>query len=278
MLNQMRNGHNGHNGTEERPHRPAEDWIVRPVPNPNARLRLWCFHYAGGSASLYQEWPDALPDDVEVCAVQLPGRGQRFPERPYRQLASLVTALADVLGPEMEQPFAFFGYSMGALVAFEFARELRRRGLPAPLHLFVAARRAPQLPPPLNHQLSGLADDELLKFLGESGNDKMSGLGMKGALARILLPTLRSDCQVAETYTYQTDEPLDCSISAYGGNQDPYVLEKHLREWRVHTRADFDLQMFEGNHFFLHRSLPLLPETVGQSLQLAYATTERETL
>jgi len=269
---------NGRNGASLRTRTPVDDWIVRPAPNPDARMRLFCFHYAGGSASLYQEWSQALPDDVEVCAVQLPGRGHRFVERPFNRLGHLVTALTDGLESQLDRPFALFGYSMGALVAFEFARELRRRQLSAPQHLFVAAQRAPQLAPPLNHQLSGMADDELLAFLVDSGNIKMDSIAGGGTFMRMMLPTLRADCEVAETYTHQVEEPLDCSISAYGGVQDPYVLEKHLQEWHAHTRHDFDLQMFEGKHFFLHNSIPSLPQNIGLHLQSAITVAERESL
>src|SRR5690606_30530844 len=123
-------------------------WVSRPAPRDGARLRLFCFPSAGGGASQYRLWAQSLPMDVELCPVLLPGREARMREAPARRLAPLAEALADGLSPLFDIPFAFFGHSMGALLAFELARQLRRRGGPQPAHLFVSGRRAPQLPDP----------------------------------------------------------------------------------------------------------------------------------
>src|SRR5947208_15726994 len=105
----------------------ADPWLTRPRPNPSARLRLFCLPFAGGGASAYHTWPEGLPGDVEVCAVQPPGREGRFREPAFARLRPLVTALTDALRPHLDRPFAVFGHSLGALVAFEWVRELRRR-------------------------------------------------------------------------------------------------------------------------------------------------------
>ncbi|HET8681027.1 MAG TPA: beta-ketoacyl synthase N-terminal-like domain-containing protein, partial [Micromonosporaceae bacterium] len=131
----------------------AADWLVRSRPDARARMRLFCLPYAGGNASVFRGWADALPAEVEVCPVQLPGREQRHKEPPFTQMSALVTTLAQVLGPYLDLPFALFGHSMGALASFELARQLRREGLAGPAHLYVSAMRAPQLPdiePPLH--------------------------------------------------------------------------------------------------------------------------------
>ncbi len=102
------------------------NWVACAKPNPQAKLRLFCFHYAGGGASVFRGWRDSLPQSVEVCAIELPGRGMRLRESPFTQLEPLVQHLASTLLPYLDKPFAFFGHSMGGLVSFELTRLLRR--------------------------------------------------------------------------------------------------------------------------------------------------------
>jgi len=124
---------------------PSTVWIQRPKPNPEARLRLFCFPYAGGGASAYRSWAAPLPDEIEVCAIQLPGRENRLREPLFTRLAPLVETLAGALEPSFDIPFAFFGHSMGALIAFELARFIRRRSQITPVHFFASARLAPHV-------------------------------------------------------------------------------------------------------------------------------------
>src|SRR6266849_2637073 len=141
-------------------------WILRLRLRPGSRLRLFCFPYAGGTAAVYRPWLDAFPAEGDVCPIQLPGRGSRFRETRLRGTADLVSAAAEGLGPLLDFPFALFGHSMGALVAFELARELRRRGGPAPVLLAVSGRQAPPRPepdPPFAH----LPDAEFLREVRE---------------------------------------------------------------------------------------------------------------
>ena len=134
-------------------------WILRSKPKPKAHLRFFCFPYAGAGASACASWADLMPPEVELCAVQLPGRETRLREKPFVRLPALVRAVRESLRPYLHKPFAFFGHSMGALVSFELTRELRRARLPGPVHLFASGHRAPHLPdpdPPI-HQLPASA-------------------------------------------------------------------------------------------------------------------------
>jgi medium-chain acyl-[acyl-carrier-protein] hydrolase len=241
--------------------------MLRPKPLPEACLTLLCFHYAGGNALVFRRWPDYLPAEIEVWAMQLPGRGNLFREAPFTYLEPLRDVLVTTLRPHLERPFAIFGYSMGALVAFEFIRALRRQHLPLPVHLFVAARRAPQLPPPRNHLLSGLPDADILDLLRRDGNTIIENIVDNSVLLGRMLATLRADCQVAEHYVYSAEAPLPCPITAFGGASDPYIHPEHLQEWRAQTTNTFSMQSFAGGHFFLQNAEPLLAASIAHALR-----------
>lgn len=224
-------------------------WLARPRPRPLGRLQLVCFSSAGGSASAYRAWPDELPAPIDVCAVQLPGRDNRLAERPFSRLPDLIKALADALEPKLCAPFVFFGHSMGALVAFELTRELRSRGGPQPLQLFVSACRAPQLPDrgqPLHLLPEPELLDELRRLDGTPGQ-----VFENPELRSLVLPTLRADFAVCETYVHEPDEPLAIPISAFGGAADNEVSREQLEGWRAQTSASFRLRIFAGKHFYL---------------------------
>ncbi len=244
------------------------NWVVCPKPNPTARQRLLCFHYAGGSASLFTTWSPFLLDDVELWAVQLPGRGERFREEPYTHMAPLIARFIDSMEGYLDLPLSLFGYSMGALVAFEVAREVYRRELCELVHLFVAARRAPQVPPP-EHRLSTMSDENLITYLQNSGNGAIQRLASQKTITKMYLSIIRADCHVAEQYQYSQWKPLDCPITAFGGRDDPYVGRDHLDAWRIQTSGRFYLQQFNGGHFFLKDNRPALLDKINQCLQNA---------
>ena len=242
-----------------------DSWIAFRKPNPQARLRLFCFPYAGAGASIFRTWSASLPADVEVCPVQFPGRGTRLTETPFTRLAPLVDALAQALGPHLDKPFAFFGHSLGALVEFELARHLRKQSGIQPVHLFVSADRAPQI----RHRdrpIHALPEREFLAELR-----RLNGIPEKvwedAELMQIMLPVLRADFSVYETYVYAIEPPLDCFISGFGGLQDQKVSRSDLEIWHEQTSASFSLRMFPGDHFFLNTALPLLLHVLSQRLR-----------
>lgn len=245
---------------------PANDpWILRRAPNPQARLRLFCLPYAGGGASIFRAWQQSLPAEVDVCAVQLPGRESRLRDPAFDRLEPLVRTLADVLAPYMQLPFAFYGYSNGALVSFELARELRRRGMRAPEHLFAAACPAPHLPDP-DPPIHELPDAELVAELRRLNGTPDEILQNREIMA-LLIPLLRADAAIHETYVHQPEEPLDVPITAIGGTSDPKAARESMEAWSLHTRARFELRMVAGDHFFIHSSQPLVLRDLAQDLQ-----------
>jgi medium-chain acyl-[acyl-carrier-protein] hydrolase len=242
-----------------------DSWIACRKPNPQARLRLFCFPYAGTGPSIFRTWSDGLPADVEVCPVQFPSRGTRLMETPFTQLSPLVQALAQALVPLLDKPFAFFGHSLGALVSFELARQLRRQSGVLPAHLFVSADRAPQIPH-RDRLIHALPEAEFLAELR-----RLNGIPGKvleeAELMQIMLPVLRADFAVYETYVYSAELPLNCPISTFGGLQDQRVSRGDLEAWRDQTSGSFSLQMFPGDHFFLNTTQPLLLQALSQELR-----------
>jgi medium-chain acyl-[acyl-carrier-protein] hydrolase len=245
--------------------RPTTDrWITRPRPLPRARLRLFCLAHAGGGASAFRGWADALPPDVEVCPVQLPGRENRIGEPAFDRLEPLVAALAQAVDPWLDLPFALFGHSNGALIGFELARLLRSRGRPGPRHLFASGRRAPDLPAD-RAPIRALPEGEFLAELQELGGLPPALLEHR-ELLELLVPTLRADVAIHETYDFAEAPPLECGITAYGGVADPKVSRAQLEAWGRHTAGPFVMREFPGGHFYLQEDRPAVLRTLSADL------------
>jgi len=239
-------------------------WIAGRKPNPRARVRLFCFPYAGGSALMFRTWSNALPADVEVCPVQLPGRSARLMERPFTDLSRLIEVLAQALAPLLDKPFAFFGHSLGALIGFELARRLRRQYGVNPVRLLVSAGRPPQVP----HRGAPIHNLPRKEFLAELRrlDGTLAEVFEHEELLEIILPLLRADFAVYETYVYSNEAPLNCPISTFGGLEDREISASDLEAWRDQTTAAFSLRMLPGDHFFLNTHQPLLLRILSQEL------------
>jgi len=220
---------------------PTSAWF--PGADTMEGQRLFWFPHAGGGSSTPRGMPPHIP-------VRLPGRESRLAEAPFERMAPLVAALADAIQPYLTQPFAFFGHSMGAAVAFELVRLLRQRSQPLPRVLIASAVRAPQyrrnhVPPPAP------TDDQLLDELR-----RLQGIPAEmlddPALLRTILPALKADAALYRNYIYIDDAPLPCAIRAYGGFADPNVRPEHLEAWAQQTTASFRVRIFPGGHFYLN--------------------------
>jgi medium-chain acyl-[acyl-carrier-protein] hydrolase len=235
----------------------TQRWLVYQNANPLTRMRLFTFPYAGGSASLFSAWSSWLPREVAVCPVQLPGRGSRMREKPFARVDEIVAALVRALEPLLDLPYALFGHSMGALISFELARAVRRRNLPAPHRLFVSAFRAPHLPDP-DPPMHAMPEADLIQELTVLNGTPREVLQDRELLA-FLLPMVRADAAVCETYAYAPETPLDCPITVFGGITDPKISQAELSAWPQHSRGECKLRMVPGDHFFLHNPAVLLP-------------------
>ncbi|MEO3777225.1 beta-ketoacyl synthase N-terminal-like domain-containing protein [Micromonospora sp. B11E3] len=242
----------------------AADWLLRRTPDPAARLRLFCLPYAGGSASLFRDWADELPAGVDVCPIELPGRQQRHREPAFTQMSALARTLAGVLRPHLDLPYAFFGHSMGGLIAFELTRQLRREGLPGPAHLYVSAARAPHLPdlePPLHR----LPEARLIEKLRAMNGTPEEMLRDPDAIA-LYLPVLRADFAMVETRIHHTEAPLDVPLTVFGGERDDKVTRDALAAWRDQAGGDFAVEMLPGDHFFVQRDRAALLAALSRRL------------
>ena len=242
-------------------------WLPYRTPRTRASVRLFCFPHAGGGASVYRELAKILPAAIDVCAVQLPGREGRLLESPVAQITRLVPMLADGLAQHLVPPFAFFGHSMGALIAFELTHELLRRGKPIPMHLFASACSAPQIPD--QDETHKLDDDQLIEQLRALGGTSEEVLAHR-ELMSMFIPVMRADAAISECYVHQAQAPLPVPITAFCGLADEKASRTHMEAWQQHTTQTFAMAMVPGGHMFLlGAELDSVATTVAQSLGVA---------
>ncbi|PMB23830.1 thioesterase II family protein [Fischerella thermalis] len=241
-----------------------KSWLANCQLNHLAKLRLFCFPYAGGGAAIFRSWQDFLPTQIEVCPVELPGRGLRLMEAAFTQLIPLVEAIAPALLPYLNKPFALFGHSMGALIAFELACKLCQAYNQSPIHLFISGRAAPHIPE--RSPIYDLSDAEFLEGLRRLNGSPQEVLD-NAEYMQLLIPTLRADFTMADTYTYTPKPPLKCPITAFAGLQDPEASADNIKAWQQYTSTSFSMHLFPGDHFFINTAKQLLFPTLSQELE-----------
>ena len=227
------------------------DWFICHSPNALARLRLFCFPYAGGGSSSYCSWSRDLPSEIEIIGVQMPGLEGRSVDATVSSVPSLVQALIEVISKEFSKAFAFFGHSLGAFIGFELGRQLRKHYQCEPVHFFASGIRAPQIPPsnpPINH----LPDSAFVQELARRYNYIPEEILQSPGMLEQLLPGLRASFRMYESYRFSNGEPFDCPITVFGGLQDDTVDRADLEAWRCQTKRTFSLHMIPGNHLFIH--------------------------
>jgi medium-chain acyl-[acyl-carrier-protein] hydrolase len=234
------------------------------LEKPGATTRVFCFPFSGGTGATYRDWKAKAPAHLEVVPVNLPGREKRFSEQPFHDLDCLIDELLKVLTPHLDKPYAFYGHSMGALIIFELTRQIRVRGLPLPVYLFPAGYRSPEKPNP-KRDIHNLADEAFVEELRGYDGTPESFFDHE-ALVQMMLPMLKADFAVHETYRCYQAAPLPVPIMAFFGRQDTIAKESEMAGWAAHTSAEFDLYGLPGEHFFLNACRPLLMRKIVAAL------------
>ncbi|MEU9609743.1 alpha/beta fold hydrolase [Streptomyces sp. NPDC048057] len=237
----------------------ASDWYRCYVPQPAAKVRMFCFPHAGGAASYYRGWGREARPGAELLVAQYPGREDRLLDDPIGDLNELADLATGALLRSADRPYVLFGHSMGALVAFEVALRMAQSGRP-PLHLVVSAQNAPgRRTPSALH----LADDvELLRELDELGGTNAQ-VTAEPELLELLLPALRSDYRAVETYRPRPAALLTCPVTAVYGDRDPHVDVAGMDAWSEVTAAGAEALPFDGDHFYLRARAPELLATIA---------------
>jgi surfactin synthase thioesterase subunit len=245
----------------------TEGWFSRTGDVPGAP-RLFYFPYAGGNPAAVLPWQQELTDSVELQVAALPGRGVRLFETPLSDLDELVGRLTDGIADRTDRPFAFFGYSLGALVAFEVTRELRRRGLPGPMCLWAVGSEGPQTRSK-KQRLHDLPDAEFIAALRDYSGTPTEVLD-DAELAALLLPGIRADFAMNEQYSYRPEPPLELPIIVLRGSADPFVEDGLTAGWARESTRPLQEHCFEGDHFFVepHRA-EIIDLVVGTITDLA---------
>jgi len=246
------------------PSQATDRWFQRHArPEPPA-LQLFCLPFAGGSATIYRGWPALLPPHIEVQAAQLPGRAVRLKEPPVDEFGRLADTLAAAVLAAADRPYALYGHSMGALLAFEVARRAEAAGRPCEL-LAVGAHPAPHLPRRVR-PISDLPDAEFIEALRTMSGTPEAVL-RAADLMRLLLPALRADFRVCETYAYRPAPPLTSPILALGGLDDVLAGPDDVEAWARHSTAGVDVRIVDGGHFFVATHAPLVVDLVATALK-----------
>lgn len=233
------------------------------------KTKLFCFPYAGGSAALYSKWNDLLHSSIALQPVELAGRGKRIYEPHYQDIGEAIDDVFHIVKDQVKVfRYALFGHSLGALIAFELAMKLRALNLPAPEHIFFSGRGAPHIPRSKDRKIyHKLPDDEFKESIMELGGTPKEFFEYP-ELLEILLPTLKNDFRISETYTYAHYEdaaPFSHDITVFLG-KDESVTPEQMAGWRQHSQKVCSIYYYEGGHFFIHDKMAETADIINRTL------------
>lgn len=237
----------------------------------DAPMRLFCFPFAGGDAHIYQTWGQRLGPGIDLCPIQLPGRGLRFGEVPEQDAQRLIARIIDEARSWIEPAYAIFGHSLGALLGYEMARQLKAFGLPEPRTLFVSGAEPPQFIADRD-KIASLPDRDFIERIALKNGTPRDVLDNE-ELMQIFLPTLRADFHLIESYMHVAGPALTCPIVAFYGLEDPEVAPDRVQHWRQHTSGSFASHPLVGDHFFLFPNVKMITHGIQEALATAAVAT-----
>ena len=244
----------------------ATAWLSVGHEAPTESIRLFCLPYAGGDAWIFRNWQNLIRKGILVCPLHLPGRGKRIREPAFNRVYEFVRAITASLSGYFSSPFAIFGHSLGSVLAYEIVRHLAAAGGPQPVHLFLSGQPVPTqgkqstLPPTYL-----LPDEAFLTELENRYGAAPHNIRENEELMKLILPALRADMELYETYVYKDAPPLSCPLAVFAGDDDGVILGK-LKAWRHKTSGAFKLKTFPGGHFYLHEQENDLVHAIGTLL------------
>lgn len=244
--------------------------IYIPKIRPNAHLRIICFPYAGGNSATYMSWHNHLDQNVELAIVQLPGRGIRLSEPPFETMTELVKALFLEIGKLKYKPFVFYGHSMGARVAYEVTLMLRRFNYQLPIHFIASGSVAPCIERKKD-RIYHLPDEEFIKEVGELNGSPAEVLA-NNEIMQMLLPALRADFKIIETYCNKSQAIIPTKITVLAGNEEEVDAED-LDAWFKLFSSNTGLHWIPGDHFFIDTNKSDVLSLLNGLLQEHLATT-----
>lgn len=246
-----------------------QNWYLEYKKNPQASLRLFCFHHSGGGASLYFPWIDHLSPNIEMIAVQLPGRENRYREPLVNNLSDIIHTLSEGFQSYKDKPFIVFGHSLGAFLSFELLRSIHKLYSLYPCHMIISATKAPHLPFRMKH-LSQL-DDKTLKEELKVYNGIDAGIFENDELLDLFLPIIKNDFSIYENYSYSKSHPFPCDILTLSGDRDATVTQEEILAWSTYTTGKFEHLSFPGEHFFIKthqkRIIGIINEIANKHIQ-----------
>lgn len=244
-----------------------QSWVFKFGNSMNqAKIRLICFPFAGGSASFFHSWQALMPDEVELVAIELPGRASRIREPLITDSNELLNQLEELDVLNVEKPFAFFGHSMGAHIAFELSRRLRQSDKPQPVHLYLSGRGAPHIKNE-KKKIHALPEKEFIQQIA-SLNGMPQEVLSNPELMELVSPILRADCKLLETWAYKEDEKLNVPITAMMGAEDPSATHNKVERWADLSSKSFRLYQFPGDHFFINTAKQAVVDKIVDDLKL----------
>lgn len=246
----------------------AQKWFLTPQEKPSAKIRLFCFPYAGGGCSTYLPWGKELHNEVELVVVQPPGRGARIMDPLFDDMEKLVAELYLAIQSKLDIPYVFFGHSLGSRVAFELLTLIADNKQPLPLHFFASGSRAPHIP--FTGEKSYSLPEESFKEKLKNLNGTPPEILENDELMALFIPILRADFRIAETYHHTQHKQFTIPLSILGGDKDSGVTEEHLNRWKNLFIEESKIYKIIGDHFFIDSNsksvLPILNRVLAQLL------------